>query len=425
MNNQIESLLLPEQVCDDAKILETESHNLGPDRVSLNRVARGPRKLTERTLVVDDDPLIRRSVERILTRAGYEVVTASNVAEAERYANRMPFEAALVDYDLATENGLTVLARLRDLQPSCLRILMTGHTDFPMVVEAVNRGEVLRVIRKPFEPTGLIQTIQDAFQSMKRMAEVATAQQQAAEFQERQMLDECFKGDLLKLALQPIVRAEGPLQVVAYEALLRSDHPVLKGPLSVLQVADRNNRLLDVGRQVFRLASGWVPEIPNPIGLFVNISPEQLADPERLARDLEPLIPVSDRITVEITEQSNIHAIDGWDESIQMLSERGFSVAVDDLGAGYNSLSILADLQPSYIKMDMSLVRNIHAEPRKQRLVQLITTFAEATNSISIAEGVESDEERKALIDCGTQLLQGYYFARPSTDAPPLLTTSV
>ena len=70
MNNQIESLLLSEQVCDDAKILETESHNLGPDRVSLNRVARGPRKLTERTLVVDDDPLIRRSVERILTARG-------------------------------------------------------------------------------------------------------------------------------------------------------------------------------------------------------------------------------------------------------------------------------------------------------------------------------------------------------------------
>ena len=107
-----------------------------------------------------------------------------------------------------------------------------------------------------------------------------------------------------------------------------------------------------------------------------------------------------------------------------MLSEQGFSVAVDDLGAGYNSLSILADLQPRYIKMDMSLVRNIHAEPRKQRLVQLITTFAAATNSISIAEGVESDEERKALLDCGTQLLQGYFFARPSTESPPLLPTT-
>lgn len=377
--------------------------------------------MTERTLVVDDDPLILRSVERILTRAGYEVVTAKNVEEAARYANRLPFDAALVDYDLASENGLTVLANLRDSQPSCLRILMTGHTDFPMVVEAVNRGEVLRVIRKPFDPSGLTQILTDAFESMKRMAEVATAQQQAAEFQERLMLEDCFKNEMLKLALQPIVSATNNKKIIAYEALLRSSHPVLKGPLSVLQVADRNDRLIDLGEVVFELAGKWMPHIPEPIGLFVNISPEQLADSARLKSALDPLKPNAHRITVEITEQSNIHHIDGWDASIDMLSECGFSVAVDDLGAGYNSLAILADLQPRYIKMDMSLVRNIHAEPRKQRLVQLINTFAEATNSLSIAEGVETQEERDTLIECGTNLLQGYFFAKPSTDAPPLL----
>ena len=377
--------------------------------------------MTERTLVVDDDPLILRSVERILTRAGYEVVTAKNVEEAARYANRLPFDAALVDYDLASENGLTVLANLRDSQPSCLRILMTGHTDFPMVVEAVNRGEVLRVIRKPFDPAGLTQILTDAFESMKRMAEVATAQQQAAEFQERLMLEDCFKNEMLQLALQPIVSATNNKNIIAYEALLRSSHPVLKGPLSVLQVADRNDRLIDLGEVVFRLAAKWMPHIPEPIGLFVNISPEQLADTARLKTALDPLKDNAHRVTVEITEQSNIHHIDGWDASIDMLSECGFSVAVDDLGAGYNSLAILADLQPRYIKMDMSLVRNIHAEPRKQRLVQLINTFAEATNSLSIAEGVETQEERDTLIECGTNLLQGYYFAKPSTDAPPLL----
>jgi ActR/RegA family two-component response regulator len=220
-----------------AQKIQTESHKSSSERVSLHRVARGPQTVTERTLVVDDDPLILRSVDRILTRAGYEVVTATNVQEAERYANQLPFDAALVDYDLASENGLTVLARLRDSQPSCLRILMTGHTDFPMVVEAVNRGEVLRVIRKPFDPAGLTQTLSDAFQSMKRMAEVATAQQQAAEFQERLMLEDCFNNDMLHLALQPIVSAEDHQKVIAYEALLRSKHPILKGPLSVLQVA--------------------------------------------------------------------------------------------------------------------------------------------------------------------------------------------
>ena len=199
-------------------------------KCKLSHKCRGPDTVTERTLVVDDDPLILRSVERILTRAGYEVVTAKNVEEAARYANRFAFDAALVDYDLASENGLTVLANLRDSQPSCLRILMTGHTDFPMVVEAVNRGEVLRVIRKPFDPAGLTQILTDAFESMKRMAEVATAQQQAAEFQERLMLEDCFKNEMLQLALQPIVSATNNKNIIAYEALLRSSHPVLKDP---------------------------------------------------------------------------------------------------------------------------------------------------------------------------------------------------
>ena len=375
----------------------------------------------DRTLVVDDDPLIRRSVERILTRAGYEVVTATDVQEAERYASNIQFDAALVDYALASENGLTVLSRLRDIQPSCLRILMTGHTDFPMVVEAVNRGEVLRVVRKPFQAQGLIQTLQDAFVSMQRMAEVATAQQQAAEFQERLMLEECLDSRLLKLALQPIVYAKDPTRVFAYEALLRSDHDVLKGPLAVLQVADRNGRINDVGREVFRLSSVWLTKIPEEINLFVNLAPEQLSSAEKLKDDLTPLLPFSGRVTIEITEQSNMNSILGWDASVDMLSDNGFSIAVDDLGAGYNSLSILADLQPRFIKMDMSLVRNLHAEPRKQRLVQLITRFAEATNSLTIAEGVEEVGERDALVECGIDLLQGYLFARPSTEEPPLL----
>src|SRR5688572_10180366 len=191
--------------------------------------------LSTRILVVDDDPIVRRSVERILTRAGYEVVTAANVAESTRLANGVRLDAALVDYALAEEDGLSVLSRLRELQPSCLRILMTGRTDFPMVVEAVNRGEVLRVVRKPFDSRGLLELLRDAFASAKRMAEVATAQQTDAEIAERAMLDECFDQHLLELAVQPIVRARNEHEIVAFEALLRSRLPVLDGPAAVLR----------------------------------------------------------------------------------------------------------------------------------------------------------------------------------------------
>ena len=67
----------------------------------------------------------------------------------------------------------------------------------------------------------------------------------------------------------------------------------------------------------------------------------------------------------------------------------------------------------AYIKLDMSLVREIHLEPRKQRLVALMVTFGEATGARIIAEGVEQPEEVEALRECGIRLVQGYYFGQP------------
>ena len=79
-----------------------------------------------------------------------------------------------------------------------------------------------------------------------------------------------------------------------------------------------------------------------------------------------------------------------------------------------SSLSVLAELQPSYIKVDMSIVRGVDHEPQKRRLVELLCRFAEATDALLVAEGVETDEEAETLRAIGAHLLQGYLFGRPS-----------
>ena len=104
---------------------------------------------------------------------------------------------------------------------------------------------------------------------------------------------------------------------------------------------------------------------------------------------------------------------------MKVIADGGYGTAVDDLGSGYSSLSILADLQPQFIKLDMSLVRNVHREPRKQRLVQLMTAFGEATGSLVVGEGVECEEEMQTLLDSGVPILQGFHFARPSEHYVP------
>ena len=169
------------------------------------------------------------------------------------------------------------------------------------------------------------------------------------------------------------------------------------------------SKLADI---IFRKARNGLETLPGTFRLFVNIHPDELADPSGMKKRLEVLQPWANRIVLEITERSRLQAIASWEETLDYIIGKGFMVAVDDLGAGYSSLSVLADLQPKYIKVDMSIIRNVHKEPQ-QRLVHLLCKFAEATEAMIVAEGVEEEAEMKTLIDCGAHLLQGYYFSRP------------
>ena len=365
-------------------------------------------------LVVDDEATVIRSVTRVLERAGHTVHQAANRTDARRRAIDHALDVALVDYALGREDGLTVMADLQELQPNCLRVLMTGNTDFPMVVEAVNRGEVVRVLQKPFKGQQLLDLVDDAVRSINERFQRAQARLTQNQAESQSALDECLRKGLLRVALQPIVRVNGSEhKVVAYEALMRPQHALLDNPLKLLRAAEDNARINEVGSRIFERCAEWYRELPSDAGLFVNLHPGQLADPDRLRRDLSPLLPHASRTAIEITERARVQDIKGWDESIGALSDLGFKIAVDDLGAGYNSLNMLAELNPHYIKLDMSLVRNINMEPRKQRLVQLLVTFSEATGATSLAEGVETEAEARVLQDIGIDLMQGWYYGRP------------
>ena len=371
-------------------------------------------------MVVDDEALVRRSIQNALKRASYEVVAAQNVAEAIALAEAHRIDAAIVDYTLAHESGLTVLAKLRHLQPHCVRILCTGRTELPIFVEAVNAGEVAKVLQKPFDIRNLLGQLEEALASQAQLERYTTEQHHASHTAERQSLEMAIKPDLLGMALQPIVAIPpGCTQVIPgtprfYEALLRPKHPELSNPLALLGAAERQSRTLEVGTIVLDAALRCIDRVPHNRGLFVNVHPEQLGHPDALRASLAPYLDNASRITLEITERSRLQDIAHWDESVKLVNEMGFALAVDDLGAGYSSLSILADLHPQFIKLDMSLVRGLHLEPRKQRLVQLMCTFGGATDAQIIAEGVEELDEAKALCDCGIQLMQGFLFARPT-----------
>jgi EAL domain-containing protein (putative c-di-GMP-specific phosphodiesterase class I) len=103
---------------------------------------------------------------------------------------------------------------------------------------------------------------------------------------------------------------------------------------------------------------------------------------------------------------------------IATLREMGFRIAVDDLGAGYAGLTSFALLEPEIVKLDMSLVRDVHLNSTKQKLVRSMTALARDMGMMVVGEGVETMEERQALEALGCDLLQGYLFAKPSKPFP-------
>jgi len=378
-----------------------------------------------RILAVDDDRFVRRIITRVLQGLGHVVTSAADGEEALRLARETPFSLALVDYEMPGIHGLQVLSRLREIQPGCLRVLMTGRQDFPVVVEAVNRGSILAVLQKPFTERQLLDVMDEAFASAQRMAEVVELQKRSVRDAERRMLQEAIEGDMLSLALQPIAKATKVPEVIGYEALLRSSHSVLNGPLPLLRAAERTGQLTEIARAVSECAANCLELIPSNRVLFVNLHPEELTDLDVARGSLSPLIPYADRVVLEITERVRLQTIGNWEEAVKELAATGFRLAVDDLGSGYNSLSILADLQPRFIKADMSIVRNLDREPRKQRLIELLARFAEATDALLIAEGVEEEAEFEALRTCAAHLVQGYWIGRPEMDIERLLSEAV
>lgn len=371
-------------------------------------------------LVVDDDYLVLSSVTKVLRNACFRVFEANTVAAALQIARAEELDVALVDYSLLGESGLDVLTALQSIRPRCLRVLMTGRSHADVFVDAINEGMISRVLRKPFSTREITGWVSDALQAARRDREVTTEQHRAEMEAEQRLLHVAIETKHLALALQPILAVSGPHQgvPVAYEALLRPKHPILGTPLGVLSLAERYGQIGTLGSRVLGIASRLMPDLPLGVQLFLNLHPAQLGQPEALAEDLMDLRPHADRVVLEITERSRLHDVPRWEESIRWINDNGFSIAVDDLGAGHSSLLMVADLEPAFLKIDMDLVRNLHHSPRRKRLVALLQTFGDATQTRVIAEGVESEDEVQALLDCGIQLMQGYYWAMPSERRP-------
>lgn len=364
-------------------------------------------------LVVDDDVSIAHLLQRILEQEGYLVVLASNGYEASKIANETHFDAALVDYKMPDMDGLMLLRHLREVQPQCLRLLISGILDLDLVMSAINRGEVVRVISKPFEGPELIANLKEAFDAQACIWKTILGRRPGEESSVGEKLQECFAGDAFRLALQPIVSASS-LKVVGFEALLRCSHPDFSTPLRVLSATKTLGLIDELADVVAQKAAAWLSTLPEEFLLLINLHPLELNAPDRLAIRTRALLPWAKRVVFEVTECDQIVSQQRFRESVDLLRKQGFALALDDLGAGYNSLTMLLELEPNYVKLDRSLVCDVHLDGKKQRLVGYLVELSKRMGAAIVGEGVETLEEASFLRECGVDFLQGFLFGKPS-----------
>jgi EAL domain-containing protein (putative c-di-GMP-specific phosphodiesterase class I) len=119
------------------------------------------------------------------------------------------------------------------------------------------------------------------------------------------------------------------------------------------------------------------------------------------------------QICIEISERVFVTNFEKLAANLNSLKPMGVMIVIDDLGEGYSSLKAILELKPTFIKADISLVRNVDSDLIKQSLIQVISELSKKINSAIIAEGVETEEEFKSLVSLGLQFGQGYLFARP------------
>jgi EAL domain-containing protein (putative c-di-GMP-specific phosphodiesterase class I) len=224
-------------------------------------------------------------------------------------------------------------------------------------------------------------------------------------------LRETLRSRAVYVDYHPIVYAADGA-VFGYEALARGSMRSLRRPEMMFEVAAEAGLIWELSRLCRDRAMEGIRQLLKPgETLFINVDPHDFADPEFGDTALD--IADAHHIVIEITERTAIKDYPKFRERLKAFRDRGFRFAVDDAGSGYAGLGSIANLEPDFIKLDISLINGIDTNFIKQDLVETLVRFASDQGAMVIAEGVEYEQEYEMVKSLGVHLVQGFYLHRP------------
>lgn len=270
--------------------------------------------------------------------------------------------------------------------------VMRKHADFAMYqVKQTDKGRIAEFDQKAYE-------------------------EKYRDSQIRKEFHRFVKEELVTYYFQPIISAKTG-KIEAYEALMRANLPILKRPDVVMKIAREEGALREIERMtMFRAVEAFNDlreknQIKDDALLFINsIASQHMAAKDEIEFN-NRYAELQKQIVIEITEEESIdyHALE------IKRNAPGFegAFALDDYGSGYSNEKSLLDLAPKYIKVDLSIIRDIDTDPDKQQIVENIVAYAHKRDMKIVAEGLETPEEIQKVLELEVDLLQGFYLARP------------
>jgi EAL domain-containing protein (putative c-di-GMP-specific phosphodiesterase class I)/CheY-like chemotaxis protein len=376
-----------------------------------------------RVLIADDDAQVREVLAALIDCEPMLELTDA-VCDAEQAimaSTRRPPAVALVDVRMPGGGELATRG-IKRMSPETRVLALTASDDRATVrgmlaagadgylVKGISVDAIVTAIKRAAAGQASLsaEVTGDVIQELSERLHAHWRSQEHSRSREERIRHALEQG-VLRMVFQPICTLNG--ETVGAEALARFECEPQRSPDRWFAEAGEAGLLLELELAAAALALKALPSLPKSLYVSINVSPSTLA-----SADFRRLLEQSNggRVVVEITEHAPIDDYEALKASLATLRAFGTRVAVDDAGAGYASLRHILRLEPDFIKLDRTLVSGIESDRSLQALASGLISFAEKTDAVIVAEGIERAQEVEMLVELGVGFGQGYYFARPA-----------
>ncbi|WP_138755399.1 EAL domain-containing protein [Paenibacillus sinopodophylli] len=235
----------------------------------------------------------------------------------------------------------------------------------------------------------------------------------------RRAIDDLIHDRTIYSVYQPIVSLQQQGKVFGYESLTRTeDRTWFSNPMELFLFAEKEGLTYSLDRLAREKAiDGCIPLASNQ-KLFINVMAQIMEDPSfspgQTLSLLEQHKLSPHHVVFEITERSAIADFGTVKKALEHYRSQGYQIAIDDVGAGYSSLQSIVELRPDYLKVDRSIIQNIHLDEMKEHILSTLIQLAAKMDISVIAEGIELAEELEKVRGMGAHYAQGYLLGRPA-----------